>query len=139
MSSAKDSYSKPIPVADEASRPFFDGVRNHELVLMRCANCQRWRLPAAQRCPDCWSLAYSWEQASGRGEVYTFALMHHVLHPGFADEAPYNVTTVQLEEGPRFSTNLVGLSNDQIQVGMPVVAHYEQVNDEATILKFRPA
>lgn len=132
-------YGKPIPVPDEASRPFFDGLQNQELVIMRCASCRRWRLPSAQRCPACWSLDYAWERASGRGQVYTFALMHHVLHPGFADGAPYNVTTVELHEGPRFTTNLIGVANDQIKVGMPVVAAYEQVNDEATILKFRPA
>ncbi|HET9200275.1 MAG TPA: OB-fold domain-containing protein [Dehalococcoidia bacterium] len=132
-------YKKPMPVPDEASRPFFEGMRKHQLVLMRCGSCRRWRLPAAQRCPECWSLEYAWEEASGRGRVYTFALMHHVLHPGFADEAPYNVTVVQLDEGPRYQTNLVGVGNDEIRVGMPVAATYEDINNEVSLLKFRPA
>ena len=136
---AAESYDKPIPVPDETSRPFFQGMKDHELVLMRCSTCRRWRLPAAQRCPQCWSTDFAWERASGRGTVYTFAIMHHVLHPGFADEAPYNVTTVELDEGPRFVTNLVGVANNEIKVGMPVVAIFEDINDEVGLLKFRPA
>jgi uncharacterized OB-fold protein len=136
---SETEYQKPMPLPDEASRPFFEGMKNHEVVLMRCGNCQRWRLPAAQRCPRCWSLEHTWERASGRGIVYTFAIMHHVLHPGFAEEAPYNVTVVQLDEGPRYQTNLVGIANEDITVGMPVVATYEDINDEVSLLKFKPA
>jgi uncharacterized OB-fold protein len=132
-------YARPLPVSDEASRPFFDGMKNHDLVMMRCSSCRKWRISSSPRCPHCWSTDYSWEKASGRGEVYTFALMHHVLHPGFADEAPYNVTVVQLEEGPRYTTNLVGIANEDIRVGLPVVATYEDINDEVSLLKFRPA
>ena len=65
--------------------------------------------------------------------------MHHVLHPGFAEEAPYNVTVVQLDEGPRYQTNLVGVANDDIRVGMPVEATFFDINDEVSLLKFRPA
>ncbi|MEX2236722.1 MAG: OB-fold domain-containing protein [Dehalococcoidia bacterium] len=139
MSEPNVEYQKPIPVPDEASRPFFEGMKNHELVLMRCTNCRRWRLPSAQRCPECWSLDWTWENASGRGTVYTFAVMHHVLHPGFAGEAPYNVTVVALEEGPRYQTNLVGISNKDIHVGLTVLATYEDINEETSLLKFRPA
>ncbi|MPZ23248.1 MAG: hypothetical protein GEU28_06840 [Dehalococcoidia bacterium] len=130
-------HGKPIPVPDEASRPFFEGMKDHQLVIMRCPS-GHWRMPASRRCPVCWSLEFSWERASGRGKVYTFAIMHQVLHPGFIDEAPYNVTVVELDEGPRYQANLVGIANDRIQVGMPVVATYEDVGGDVTLLRFAP-
>lgn len=68
-------------------------------MLMRCARCQTWRLPARQHCDVCLSDEYTWEQASGRGVVRTFGIMHQRYHPAF--EVPYNVTIVELEEGPR--------------------------------------
>ena len=134
-----ETYAKPLPQADEASQPFFDGARQGKLMIMRCENCGTFRAPARDRCDVCWSTATEWVQASGRGTVYTFGIMHQIYHPGFKDEAPYNVAVVELEEGPRLTTNLVGVANDAIRVGMPVVATFDRLTDEITLPKFRPA
>jgi uncharacterized OB-fold protein len=64
--------------------------------------------------------------------------MHQLYHPGFKGEIPYNVTVVELEEGPRMTANLVGCPNDQIRVGMPVEVVFERITDEVTLPKFRP-
>ena len=130
--------SKPLPEADDASKPFWDGAMQGRLVLMRCSECQTWRLPSRQHCDNCLSDKYTWEQASGRGKVRTFGVMHQKYHPGWADEMPYNVTIVELEEGPRITTNLVKVANAEIEVGMPVVVDFEQHEDVA-LPKFRPA
>jgi uncharacterized OB-fold protein len=133
----QDTVAKPLPEADEASKPFWDGAMAGRLMLMRCSACGEWRLPSRQHCDTCLSDKFTWEQASGRGTVRTFGVMYQKYHPGWAAEMPYNVTIVELEEGPRLPTNLVGISNDDIHVGMPVVVQFEEHEDIA-LPKFRP-
>jgi len=134
-----EEYAKPLPVPDEESQPFFDAAREGRLLIMRCKSCGAYRYPSRDRCDVCWSTETAWVQASGRGTVYTFGIMHQLYHPGFKEEIPYNVAVVELEEGPRTYTNLVGIPNDQIRVGMPVEVVFEKLTDEITIPKFKPA
>jgi hypothetical protein len=129
---------KPIPEPDEASRPFFDAALSGRLLLMKCGTCETVRLPSRQHCDACLSTEVEWVEASGRATVRSFGIMHQRLHPAFADEIPYNVAVVELEEGPRLPTNLVGIANDAIRVGMKVVLEWERHEDVA-LPKFRPA
>lgn len=132
-------YKKPVPLPDEASRPFFDGAKEHRLMLQRCATCGTWHWPVISRCPVCLSTEVSWEQASGKGTLYTFALMHQILHPGFASEVPYNVAEIDLEEGVRITSTVVGCSNDEMRIGMPLEVTFEAITDEVSLPKFQPA
>jgi len=127
---------KPIPEADAGSRPFFEGGMQGRLMLMRCRACRTWRLPSRLHCDVCLSDEFDWEQASGRGQVRTFGIMHQRYHPGF--DYPYNLAFVELEEGPRLMTNIVGVDNAAVYVGMPVTVEWEQHEDVA-LPKFRPA
>ena len=63
--------------------------------------------------------------------------MHQVLHPAFREEVPYNLIVVELDEGPRLTSNLVGTPDDQIRVGMRVEAVFEQLSDAVSVPKFR--
>lgn len=132
------NYTRPVPEADDESRPFFDGARRGELMLMRCENCGAWRLPSRPRCPDCWSTDTEWARASGRGKLYSYGIMHQKLHPGFADEGPYNFAIVELEEGPRIISNIVGCANEELRVDMPLQAVFDDVADDATLVRFAP-
>jgi len=132
-------YARPIPGPDEESQPYFDGAREGRLMLMRCDGCGAWRFPARDRCDMCWSTATSWAQASGKGTVYTFGIMHQLYHPGFKDHLPYNVAVIELEEGPRMFANIVGCANEAIRVGMPVEVTFEQLTPEVSLPRFRPA
>lgn len=132
-----ETIAKPLPEPDEASKPFFEGAMAGRLMLMKCSACGQWRLPSRQHCDNCLSEEFTWEQASGRGTVRTFGVMHQRYHPGWANEMPYNVTIVELEEGPRLPTNLVGVQNDAIRVGMQVVVDFEK-HDDVALPKFRP-
>jgi hypothetical protein len=109
-----------------------------KLLLMKCGACGAFRLPSRQHCDRCLSTDSAWVAASGRGTVRTFGIMHQRYHPAFADDIPYNVTVVELEEGPRLPTNLIGVSNEEIRVGMKVVLEWERHTDVA-LPKFRPA
>jgi uncharacterized OB-fold protein len=109
-----------------------------KLMIMRCGNCGTARIPSRSHCDNCLSGDFTWEEASGRGTVHTFAVMHQKYHPAFFPELPYNLAVVELEEGPRISTNLVDVRNEDIRVGMPVKVAFERYDDVA-LPKFRPA
>ena len=132
-------YSLPSRVADEASQECFDGAKEERLMLLRCSQCDRYRLPGRERCADCWSTEAEWVQASGRGKLYTFGVMHQKYHPAFADVTPYNYAIVELEEGPRLVTNIVECENDDLRTDMPVEAVFDSVSEETTLIRFRSA
>ena len=75
---------------------------------------------------------------SGKGEVFSFNVMHQVYHPGFAAEVPYAVVIIKLAEGAKMISNVVGIPYDQIRIGMPVEVVFEAISDEITLPKFRP-
>ena len=131
-------YTRPIPQADDESREFYDGARRHELMLMRCCGCRAWRLPSRPRCPDCWSTDTEWARASGRGTLYSFGIMHQ-KSPGFDGETPYQYAVVELEEGPRIVSNVVGVADEDLRCDMPLVAVFDDVADDATLVRFAKA
>lgn len=130
--------AKPVPVPDEISAPFFEGARAGRLMLQHCGACGRWSFPVRERCPHCLAAALEWRAASGRGTLYTFAIMHQVMNPGFAGDVPYNVAQVDLAEGVRMVANVTGVANDRLRVGMALEAVFETVGDGVSIPKFRP-
>lgn len=132
-------HAKPVPVPDEASLPFFEGARRHELMLQRCTACGAFMWPVKPRCVDCFAADPEWAASSGRGTLYTFAIVHQLSHPGFADDMPYNVAVVELEEGVRMTTNIVGCDDSEFQIGMSLEVRFEAVGEEFTLPRFRPS
>ena len=130
--------SKPIPVVTPALAPFFEAARRGVLTVQRCDSCGRFRFPPRELCPHCLASSASWAPVSGRGEVFSFNVMHQVYHPGFAAEVPYAVAVVQLEEGARMVSNVIGVKPHELKCGMPVEVVFEKLNDEITLPKFRP-
>ncbi len=129
---------KPLPRIDEESRGYWEGLARHELWLQRCGACGRLRFPPRAVCPSCLASAITWVRASGRGTVYTFTVTYQNHAPGFRDELPYVLAIVELEEGPRLMTNVVGCAPDAVRIGMPVEIVYDEVTPEVTLAKFRP-
>jgi uncharacterized protein len=130
--------SKPVPIPDEISTPFFDGARAGKLMLQHCTACDGWSFPVRERCPHCFAAKLHWRQSSGRGTLYTFAIMHQVMNPGFASSVPYNVAQIDLEEGVRMVSNVVGIANDALRIGMKLEVFFDDVGDNCRIPKFRP-
>ncbi len=134
-----ETASKPVPVPDDRSAPFFAGARDRQLMLQHCSACDRWSFPVRERCPYCFAAALAWRRASGRGTLYTYTIIHQVMHPGFASSAPYNVAQIDLDEGVRMTANVVGVANDALRIGMRLEAVFEEAGDGVSIPKFRPA
>jgi uncharacterized OB-fold protein len=131
------TYTKPLPTLDDANRTFWDSARRGELRLQRCGECGHVRYPINHVCPKCLSDQYSWDQLSGRGTVYSTIVFHQVYNQAFAQDVPYNVSLIQLEEGPRMFSNVVGVAPAAVKVGDPVEVIFDPVTDEITIPRFR--
>src|SRR5262249_15065625 len=130
--------ARPLPQVSAEMAPFFAAARRHELVVQRCRGCGHLRFPARDRCSRCLSRESEWIRVSGRGAGFSFAIMHQVYRPGFADEVPYAVVVVELEEGVRLLSNVVGCPAREIAVGMPVEVVFDEASPEVTLPKFRP-
>jgi uncharacterized OB-fold protein len=131
-------YSKPLPIRDAENAPYYDALQRHEMRLQRCQN-GHFRYPVSPICPDCLSPDFTWEPVSGHGTLYSFVIVHQLYDSGFKDQLPYNVGVVELDEGPRLVTNIVGCANEDLAVGMAVRVLYEDVTPEFTLAKFAPA
>ncbi len=131
-------FPHPIPGPDLDSEPFWEGTKQHKLLIQKCGDCGELRHPPQPACPSCHSLNSEWQEASGKGTVYSYVIQQHPTHPFFRN-VPYNVVLVELEEGTRFVSNLVDVEPDQIEIGMPVEVFFDDVDPEATLPKFRVA
>lgn len=131
--------SRPLPIPDERSQPFFDGAKRGVLMVQRCRDCAAWHWPVREICSECLGADLEWAEASGSGTVHSFGVMHRVFHPAFADAVPYNLAVIELAEGPRVNSNLVDVENEAIAVGMAVAARFDEDAPGVFIPRFRPA
>jgi uncharacterized OB-fold protein len=132
-------YTKPLPRLDDANAPFWKAAKAHMLTLQKCEDCGTLRFPATRHCASCGGAKSDWAQVSGRGTVESWCRFHQVYFEGFADEVPYTVIVVRLEEGPRLFSNLVDGPQNEIEIGLPVEACFDDVTPEVTLVKFKPA
>jgi len=79
-----------------------------------------------------------WVEVKGKGTVYSFTIVYHAYTPAYESEVPYVVAIVELEEGIRLITNIIGCNPEQVQIGVPVELAFEDVTPELTLHKFRP-
>jgi uncharacterized OB-fold protein len=134
------TYTKPIPSPSPETRFFWQKARAHELWLPYCRPCERSYWYPRDFCPHCGSRDVESRRSTGRGRVYTFAIHHRAFHPGWADEVPYITALVELEEGVRLFSNIIGIDPDpaKVKCDMSVEAVFEDISDEITLVKFRP-
>ncbi|MDH3235631.1 MAG: Zn-ribbon domain-containing OB-fold protein [Alphaproteobacteria bacterium] len=130
-------YAKPLPRVTPDNKPFFDGLRAGALRLPRCAACDRFYFPPGPVCPFCFSEMLEWSATSGRGTVSSWVVVHKAWFPAFQDDVPYNVVQVELEEGPRLTSNIVDIDPDVLRIGLAVEAVYDAVTPDMTLLRFR--
>ncbi|MEN6616880.1 MAG: Zn-ribbon domain-containing OB-fold protein, partial [Syntrophorhabdus sp.] len=128
-------YKKPLPYINSETKAYWDGAKAHEFLLRKCRACGQYHFYPRDFCPSCFSFDVEWVKSSGRGTVYSVTICH-VPAAGFKDVAPYNLVLVELEEGPRMMSNIVGCPNDDIKIGMPVEVVFDDVTPEVTLPKF---
>ena len=131
-------YLKPLPEIAEGTRPFWEGCKEGKLLLPRCRACGEIFFFPNHFCPACLSGKVNWIESSGKGSVHTFTIISRGPSGVFADDVPYVVAIIDLKEGPRMMSNIIEISPDQVQVGMPVEVVFEQATGDVTLPKFRP-
>lgn len=128
---------RPIPRRTPTAAPYFDAAREGKLRLQRCPRDGFFFYPRS-RCPDCLGDDWQWEDTSGRGHVYSFTVDRVGLDPAQRERLPLVVAVVELDEGPRLTTNVVGCAPEDVRIGLPVRAVFEDLGDESLVL-FEPA
>jgi len=122
-----------LPSPDFETAPFWDGCKHGQFLLRHCNACGHDFHYPRPFCPRCW------REASGRGTLYTYSIVHVNDLPPFGERVPYVAAIVELEEGPRVMTNIEGVPFDELRIGMPVVVGYKPISDAVTIPIFRAA
>jgi uncharacterized protein len=108
------------PEITELNRPYWEALGSGSLVFQRCADCGHCWLPARSECPSCWSSRHAWVPAAGTGRLISWVVYHRAFDKAFADRLPYNVALVELTEGPRLYTSLLGDGARPWQADEPV-------------------
>ncbi|MFJ9894153.1 bifunctional MaoC family dehydratase N-terminal/OB-fold nucleic acid binding domain-containing protein [Streptomyces sp. NPDC091280] len=119
---------RPRPVVNRDNAGFWEGVARHQLLIQRCTDCGTPRHPWLPGCNACGGLDWDTVEASGEGTVYSYVVMHHPPFPAF--DPPYAVGLIELAEGVRIVSNVVGVPYDKVRVGLPVRLEFRRYDDE---------
>ena len=133
---AEERPLRPRPALTQDNAFWFEGARQHRLLIQRCKQCGTLRHPPRPMCSECRS--YEWDvlDASGRGTVYSFVVNHYPQVPAF--DYPLAVGLIELEEGTRLVANVIGVEPSEIQVGMPVEVEWIDHDPDLSLPAFRP-
>ena len=127
--------ARPQPTPNALSAPYWEGLARGELLLQACARCGTLRHYPRLLCTDCFHDGVRWQRASGAGRIHSWTVAHHAFSPAFADDLPYTLVTVDLEEGPRALGRWRG---DALAIGRAVCARVERRADGHELV-FEPA
>jgi uncharacterized protein len=127
---------KPAPHASAESLPYWQGAKEHKLLLQCCCSCGQFWFPPSARCRHCLSPEFIWQPASGERRIYSFVAYHRLYHPAFENELPYVVALVELREGPRLLTNIVGTAWQNVRCDQFVHVVFDGDGSGPVIPKF---
>lgn len=128
---------RPLPGISDDTRFFWDGCAQGQLLIQRCTACSTLRHPPAPVCIKCHSFDWDSVQASGRGSLYSFVVMHYPVVAPF--EHPNPIGLIELEEGVRLIAGLVGVEPGQLQIGQRLHVQFQTFDEQLTLPLFRLA
>ena len=133
------AYLKPLPQSDPDSKSFWDGCKEHKLVVQKCNVCGASWFPPGPMCYKCQSMDISWVEIEGRGVIDSWVVARYSPHEEFRKEVPYAVVGVKLGgSGIRMCGDMVNCKIEDIHGGMPVEVVFEDVTDEVTLPRWQP-
>ncbi|WSF21739.1 OB-fold domain-containing protein [Streptomyces sp. NBC_01353] len=133
--SGEPAAKRPRPVINRDNAGFWEGVAAHRLLVQRCGDCTTLRFPWLPGCSACGSREWDTIEAGGSGTVFSYVVMHHPPFRAFAP--PYAVGLIELAEGVRIVSNVVGVPYDKVRIGMPVRLEFLRVDEELELPVFR--
>lgn len=134
----KEAHIKPLPTPDEDTKVFWQGLKDGKLLLQHCSDCGHVQYYQQAICRTCGSEKLVHRAASGRGTVFSYSVIHRAPGPAFKQDVPYAVLLVELDEGPRMISSLVGADPMSVCFDMPVELVCEQVTEQVALPRFRP-
>lgn len=139
---AETDLPKPLPSITPEAKPFWDAAARQQLVMQRCSDCRAFVWTPRPACYECGSERLDWTDLSGKGRVYSFTVIRQVAGRGaskaFEKDIPYVIAWVDLDEGPRMISNIVGCSVDAVAIDMKVSVVFEQQSPEIWLPRFTP-
>lgn len=128
----------PTPTVTEETREFWEGLRQSRFLLPRCDGCAAWIWYPRGFCPACGGLQTTWREASGRGRIYSYTVVRKSGLPGWGELVPYVIAYVELDEGPRVMSNIVGCDPDALTIGTAVHVVMPTSDDGGALFRFEP-
>lgn len=131
---------RPRPVINRDNAGFWAGVAEHRLLVQRCTDCATLRLPWLPGCNACGGAEWDTVEAGGEGTVFSHVVMHHPPFPAFGptgEGGPYAVALIELAEGVRIVSNVIGVPYDKVRVGMPVHLEFLRTDPDLELPVFR--
>ena len=132
------SVAKPLPMITPESAPFWEGCRTGHLLLQRCTACALWRYPPSPVCPGCGAHQFAWLPVSERGQIHSFVIYHRSFHPAYAEEVPYAVALVELNEGVRMLLRVVDFPLEALTIELSGEIRFQQLSEEIHLPVFVP-
>ncbi len=129
-------WNKPLPQPTPLSQPYWEGLRQRQVRMQQCGDCGHWIFFPRAHCPSCGSHKLAWHDVSGQGTLYTWTAARVPTLPEFGDEMPQLLAVVELDEGPRINTTLVGVQPDGLQTGMRVRPVFDERPGSVTLLRY---
>lgn len=140
-----------VPENDTEFLGYYEAARQHRLVMKTCSACNLMRFPPGSACPWCMDLAWTWQEVSGKGTIYSYEIIVHAIQSGFRDIAPYPVVVVELDEQRGIPTEYDGLrlvanlvrdqfqpeAEENVAIGKRVEVVFQQLNDDVTLPQFQ--
>jgi uncharacterized OB-fold protein len=138
----QDAPRKPLPQINDVTRPFWRAAAEGRLCMPRCRDCAAFTWPPRPTCGECGSDSLEWTNLSGHGQIYSFTVIRQIVGgpaaKAFEPDIPYVVAWIDLDEGPRITSNLVGCPIEAARIGMSVQVTFEQAASEVWLPKFKP-
>ena len=131
--------TRPIPVPNELSKPFWEAAKQGVLAMQRCQSCGHFQHPPYPTCVNCMAIDLKFEPVEGKGAIYAYTIMYHTGDKRFAPAVPYASIIVELDAAPGalMAGNLLGAPYAEAKVGRRVEVIFEPLNDEITLPQFR--
>lgn len=131
------SNNKPMPVPTEISAPFWEGLKAERLLIQQCNQCSHWVFYPRRHCPQCLAHELTWREVNGEATLYSFTVTRIATLPDFADEMPQILAVIELAQGVRINSNLVGLDESEVKIGMRLQPVFAEVDAKGTrLLRF---
>jgi len=128
---------KFLPSPDPVTLPYWEACKRRELLLQECSGCGAVQFYPRTICVSCSAVELNWVQASGFGTVVSWTVARLPVSPAYADDVPYVIALIELDEGPVMMAQIIGCEPESVQTGMPVDVCFEDWTDDITMPNFR--